>query len=502
MNYWTSRQLWSPACRFAQRCTDDRHTNNHHPDVTYVNANRREIVMRDAIALRRYLQRHAETDLPSHTFTAPHWRQVLVIPAYRESPALLDRLARLPAGIGRTLVILVLNRPDSDGDPLANAELRDALSQLHFPQERLPQVRLPQVRLPQAMRDTVLVYCLNPHTDLHLYDMEMLRGPTPGAQGVGLARKTGCDIALQWMAAGGISGQWLCSTDADATLPPEYFALLESVKPDAVAAVFPFRHVPGDDEVCNSATALYELRLHHYVLGLEYANSPYAFHTLGSCLAVRSAAYAHAHGFPKRAGAEDFYLLNKLAKLGAVARLQGDCIELQSRHSSRVPFGTGPAVAAIMAAEHPDDAALFYHPQCFEALAAVLASLPALAAAPEQDIARLLHDLGLQPLLARDAESALATLGIAAALAHCRRQSSTDAQFQRHFHQWFDGFRTLKFIHALRDAGWSSCSLRELEGLAPQLWPQPESHTKSLAAEGPHEVEKLRHRIRQHWGWQ
>lgn len=452
---------------------------------------------RDAIALRRYLLRHAETGLPAHAFTASHWQQVLVIPAYRESATLLDRLARLPEGDGRTLVILVLNRPDSDTDPHANAELRDALAH-----SRLPQGRLPQDRLPQAIRDTVPVYCLNPHTDLYLYDMEMLRGPTPSAQGVGLARKTGCDIALQWMAAGGISGQWLCSTDADATLPPEYFVQLGSATPGAVAAVFPFRHMPGDDAVCTHATALYELRLHHYVLGLEYANSPYAFHTIGSSLAVRANAYAHVHGFPKRAGAEDFYLLNKLAKLGAVARLQGACIALQSRHSSRVPFGTGPAVAAIMAAEHPDDAALFYHPQCFEALAAFLASLPALAAEPERAIAGLLRDRGLQPLLARHAETAVDTLGIAAALAHCRRQSSTEVQFQRHFHQWFDGFHTLKFIHALRDAGWPSCSLRELEGLSPQLWPQPESQINSLAAEGPHEVEKLRHRIRQHWGWQ
>ena len=468
---------------------------------------------RDAVALRRYLQRHAETGLPEHVFSTPHWQQVLVIPAYRESSALLERLAQLPEGDGRTLVILVLNRPDSDTDPLANAGLRDALAH-----STPPQGCLQQGRLPQAMHDTVPVHCLDPRTDLYLYDMEMLRGPTPSAQGVGLARKIGCDIALQWMAAGGISGHWLCSTDADATLPTAYFAQLESAAPGAVAAVFPFRHMPGDDAACTHATALYELRLHHYVLGLEYANSPYAFHTLGSSLAIRANAYAHVHGFPKRAGAEDFYLLNKLAKLGAVARLQGDCIELQSRHSSRVPFGTGPAVAAIMAAEHANDAALFYHPQCFEALAALLASLPALAAEPERAIAGLLRDHGLHALLARHAEAALDTLGIAAALAHCRRQSSTAAQFQRHFHQWFDGFRTLKFIHALRDAGWPSCSLRELEGLAPQLWPQPKTKPQSqrhnqlerqpepriqpLAAEGVHNIEQLLRTLHQHWGWQ
>ena len=83
-----------------------------------------------------------------------------------------------------------------------------------------------------------------------------------------------------------------------------------------------------EDQFCNTATALYELRLHHYVLGLEYAGSPYAYHTLGSCLAVKADAYAQVRGFPKRAGAEDFYLLNKLAKLGAMPRLQGRCIRI------------------------------------------------------------------------------------------------------------------------------------------------------------------------------
>lgn len=488
--------------------------------------------MRDAVALHRYLQRHAETGLPTHTFTEPHWQQVLVIPAYREASTLLDQMARLPAGDGRTLLILVLNRPDSDTDTLANAELRELLAQ-----SQLPQGRLPQGRLPQAMRDSVSVYCVNPHTDLYLHDMELQCGPTPAAHGVGLARKRGCDIALRWMAAGGISGQWLCSTDADATLPADYFAQLESAAPDAVAAVFPFRHVPGNYAACNNATALYELRLHHYVLGLEYANSPYACHTLGSSLAIRGSAYAHAHGFPKRAGAEDFYLLNKLAKLGPVARLRGRCIELQSRRSSRVPFGTGPAVAAIMAAEHPHNAALFYHPQCFAALAAVLGSLPALAeTAGNREGAvitsknRRQTPWSLSPAfsrtisraLAEQANVALNTLGIAAALEHCQRHATSSAQFQRHFHQWFDGFRTLKFIHALRDAGWPSCSLRELHGLAPRFWPQstiqlhsrlrsqlhhqqqaqPEPHIPPFAAEGPHEVEQLRLIIRQHWGWQ
>ncbi|MCB1687010.1 MAG: hypothetical protein KDI33_00910 [Halioglobus sp.] len=455
--------------------------------------------MRDQVALHRYLQRHTEPGLPVYSFTRPHWQRVLVIPAYREAPALLEQLARVPPGAGSTLVILVLNRPDSDSDPLANADLRDAVA---------------QSGLPQATRDSVSVYCLNPTTDLYLYDLEMLSGPTAQSQGVGLARKTGCDLALHWKQAGGIGGEWLYSTDADAILPQDFFAQLDDALPGAVAAVFPFRHMPGADKACNTATALYELRLHHYVLGLEYARSPYAFHTLGSALAIRFGAYAHAHGFPKRAGAEDFYLLNKLAKLGPVAHLQGRCIELQSRRSTRVPFGTGPAVAAIMAAENPHDTALFYHPQCFEALAAVLAILPALAENPGQDIDSLMRELGevekrgqtpISAVTRQKATAALTGLGIAAALDHCRRQANSSAQFSRQFHQWFDGFRTLKFIHALRDGGLPLCSLAELDDVEPSLWPS--TREADLGSDPDYsdpnssKVEALRQAVRDHWHW-
>jgi hypothetical protein len=435
-------------------------------------------VIRDSIALQRYLQRHIETGLPECPFSAPRWQQVLVLPAYREAPELLDRLTALPAGNGRTLVILVLNRPDTDGDPLANAPLREALA-----------MREPGRAAPYAAP----VVHLNDHADLYLLDMEALSGATPAACGVGLARKAGADLALRWMCAGGIDSDWLCSTDADATLPADYFAQLDRAPTGATAVAFPFRHVAGGDAACNAATALYELRLHHYVLGLEYAASPYAFHTLGSCLAIRACAYAQVRGFPKRAGGEDFYVLNKLAKVGAIARPGGHCIELQSRHSARAPFGTGPAVRAIAAAAQPDEAALFYHPACFAALRAVLEAIPELALAPQRDLAQLLRDGGVEPQLARQSCQALDALGVAGALQHCRQQGRSVAQFQRQFHQWFDGFRTLKFIHALRDQGWPQQTLSGLDALAPPLWPGD-----APARRG---IEPLRDAVRQHWGW-
>ena len=433
--------------------------------------------MRHRVALQRYLQRHIEPGLPDYYCATPRWRHALVIPAYQEPADLIPRLAELPRGDGKTLVLLVLNRPDSDPDAGVNAALRAAASKLE---------------LARAPAGAPRIQILNDHTDLYLHDMENLGIRLPAAQGVGLARKAGCDIILKWMSQGAIGGEWICCTDADARLPRDYFQRLAGI-PQAGAAVYPFRHMPGPQRNCDEATARYELRLHHYVLGLEYAASPYAHHTLGSCLAIRAEQYAQVRGFPKRAGGEDFYLLNKLAKLAPVARLSGECIELQSRLSRRVPFGTGPAVEKIAAAEQPDALPLFYHPHCFAALRALLSLIPALRAEPTNDIARQLQSMGLDTDLALASSAVLHSMGLDHALAHCRRQGKSPEQFLRQFHQWFDGFRTLKFIHALRDAGLPEQALTALDHRKPQLWPEP-----GTACAG---VETLRDSINRHWGW-
>lgn len=408
--------------------------------------------MRDSVALARYLQRHIQPELPKARFDIGRWQQVLVIPAYRESSDLLDTLKYLPEGNGRTLVILVINRPDSDPDARANQTLREAL------QRQLP-----------ATTTTPLTE-LNTHSDLYVYDMDRLCGPNPAQLGVGLARKAGCDLALQWITEGFINTEWICSTDADATLPNDYFIALADAPSDAVAAVFPFAHVPGEDLVCNSATALYELRLRYYVAGLSWAGSHYAHQSLGSCLAVKQGAYAMVRGFPKRAAGEDFYLLNKLAKLGPVSQLQGNPVRLQSRRSSRVPFGTGPMVDTIANAPTPADSAIFDHPASFEALRGLLGALPQLAQTPKQRIANLLIAQGLDTVLATRAETALDALGVAASLEHCIRQGRSEAQFIRQFNQWFDALRTLQFLHAIRDAGWPLQTLAQLEALQPVFW--------------------------------
>jgi hypothetical protein len=137
---------------------------------------------------------------------------------------------------------------------------------------------------------------------------------------------------------------------------------------------------------------------------------------------------------------------------------------------------------------------MFYHPHCYETLRALLAGLPELAAGPDRDIAELLAGQGLRPSAAREAQRALLALGLDRALEHCRRQGRSTAQFLRQFNQWFDAFRTLKFIHAIRDTGRPLQSLRQLGALRPYLWP---------AAQGSHgDIEALRTASARQWGWQ
>lgn len=446
--------------------------------------------MKRNTALARYLESYIEPNLPEPPAGAPPWQHVVVIPAYAESPTLLDRLKSITGGSERTLIIVVLNRPEPGHTP-ADRPAQDNSSPPSAADNQ--PLRHAIGTLKRTFPDTPEMSDLDESTQLYLLDMERTLGTTPAAQGVGVARKLGCDLALLWRSMGYINSEWICSSDADATLPPDYFQRLIQTTPDTAAAVFPFAHVAGQNTATDQATKLYELRLHHYVLGLEYAASPYAFHTLGSALAIKANQYAQVRGFPKRAGGEDFYLLNKAAKTGSVARLPGSAIEIISRASTRVPFGTGPAVEKILGCDEGSRPAIFYHPHCFEALRAWLEAAQALYYEPLNKLPRLLQDAGLTLEASSATHSALIAMGVEAAVTHCHKQGKSPEQFTRQFHQWFDGFRTLKLIHALRESSWPDQTLDAVVKLQPSLWPG------CNAARG--DVDALRENAQKHWHW-
>jgi hypothetical protein len=163
-------------------------------------------------------------------------------------------------------------------------------------------------------------------------------------------------------------------------------------------------------------------------------------------------------GFPKREAGEDFYLLNKLAKVGSVLQLDldSDCeaLEIEARRSDRVPFGTGAAVIKITDLADPVRDFRFYDPAVFELLRQWLHSLPAIWQSRSKDLATSIES---QSLLA-----ALKQIKTDQALDHAFRQSKDLDQFTRQMHTWFDAFRTLKLIHILRDLHLPVISYAEL----------------------------------------
>jgi hypothetical protein len=413
---------------------------------------------------------------------------------YAEAIAFLDNLLALQQSAMSVLIIVVINRPDSDPDTTVNQQLRSSLSALPL-----------QARLQHGCEIRTAAAGL----DLLIVDIETRRGPSPRKQGVGLARKSGCDLALHWHTAGSILSPWLYSSDADAQWPDDYFARIPGAGLSRGAVTFPFFHAATQDARespdSEAACLLYELRLHHYVLGLAYAGSPYAFHTLGSCLAIHAHDYAAVRGFPRRAGGEDFYLLNKVAKLGGVQALDGKAIRLSARASTRVPFGTGPAVGALLAelesANATDpiswqlrDAPLFYNPACFAALKAVLTECTALAGELASTMDRARMTASLPEDLVSPTLTALAELGLEDALAHCHRQSQDASTYLQHLYQWLDGFRTLKFVHAIRAAGFADLSLHSLTSAEPNFL--------ALNPDQPSTVERVLSDIRQQLSWE
>jgi hypothetical protein len=278
----------------------------------------------------------------------------------------------------------------------------------------------------------------------------------PDGEGVGFARRLGCDVALALWARGQIRSRFLHTTDADARLPKDVFTRASAAAPDVVALCYPFVHVAPDGGPPSRALALYERSLHYYVAGLRYAGSRYAFPTLGSCIAIDAETYARVRGFPRRLAGEDFYLLNKARKLGPVAVLDGAPIRIHERPSARVPFGTGPATARFEQALARGEAPRFYEPQVFSLLREVLFGIDTFA-----------RERMMPTFSSTLIDSVLYDLGAPAAFAEAAEKTRAADVLWRRLHDWFDAFRTLKFLHALRDRALPSVPWTDAVSRAP-----------------------------------
>ena len=170
-------------------------------------------------------------------------------------------------------------------------------------------------------------------------------------KGVGWARK----VLLERIMEECDDNELVVSLDADTDFDDNYLqAVVDTMNThvDHSAFCVPYYHPLSHDEALDRPMLRYECYMRHYLLGLLRIGNPYAFTALGSAMAFPLWAYRRVGGITPLQGGEDFYLLQKFAKTGHIVRQfvepyssQGMVVRPQGRVSSRVPFGTGPAIA-------------------------------------------------------------------------------------------------------------------------------------------------------------
>ncbi|MEG1498824.1 MAG: hypothetical protein RR393_05310 [Bacteroidales bacterium] len=109
----------------------------------------------------------------------------------------------------------------------------------------------------------------------------------------------------------------------------------------------PFKVQENSDTNPNSLQKTYlhyEVYMRAYAIQMYLSNHPYRFTAIGSCMASPVWAYRKINGITPCKSGEDFYFLQKLAKIGPLAVHSPSVAIPSARVSDRVFFGTGPAL--------------------------------------------------------------------------------------------------------------------------------------------------------------
>jgi hypothetical protein len=191
--------------------------------------------------------------------------------------------------------------------------------------------------------------------------------------------------------------------------------------------------------------------LRHYVTGLLFAGSPFAFHTVGSTIVCDHEAYIKVGGMNIKNAAEDFYFLQKLAKNFPVHRITSTRVKPSPRESWRVPFGTGRSITDFLSNKKN---ILVFDPDVFIILKEWLELFNTdLLLDPDSTLneAKKIHIELYNFLVIRDFyKTWIKILN--------NTKSSKQLDYQRN--NWFDSLETLKLMHHLRDSSFSMLDIK------------------------------------------
>jgi hypothetical protein len=338
------------------------------------------------------------------------------------------------------LVVLVVNSPNSD-------------SNSHFEENNTSLIKslYKKSNLSKAISNHCSLLSFNDFFDTIVVDRNSEGLQIDEKLGVGLARKIGCDIALKLYQKGRINTPWIFSTDADVILPENYFTQATHFESKNSAVVLDFEHF-SDDGFLSELQYYYDFKIRYYHAGIVYAGSAYDYIPLGSTLIANMNCYAQVRGFPKKNAGEDFYLLNKLAKIKPVAYNKNtQKIRIKSRFSDRVPFGTGPALVQINELESVDDY-LYYHPKCFVLLKQWNVFLQSMWGK---------NLLNIKPPESKELLELYKFFNCHMVFTKSQTQITSGKRWTQFVHQWFDAFKTLKAVHFF-DKNFGKLNLKQL----------------------------------------
>jgi hypothetical protein len=271
--------------------------------------------------------------------------------------------------------------------------------------------------------------------------------------GVGYARKIGCDLALTKFNYSNSVKNILLFLDADCTVRRDYLQkiLSEFYNKDLHSAVVEYEHIFYENSPEAEAIICYEIFLRYNRLGLIFAGSYYNYHTIGSTIVCDVESYIKAGGMNKRKAGEDFYFLEKLAKQNKLYTIKAPLVFPSARKSWRVPFGTGQRITRHLS--KTKDEYVAYNPYSFVLLKSWLkyfmssnSTLPEEILNESEKIHPLLKEFLIKNNFEKDWERIFSN-----------NISINEIQKQKIF--WFDAFRTLKFIHYLRDNAFPDINL-------------------------------------------
>jgi len=269
----------------------------------------------------------------------------------------------------------------------------------------------------------------------HTFNLKIIdkSSPTLGWKkkelGVGWARKTIFEEIMKIADHEDV----IISLDADTLFDENYFQSIgENFTQNKVDVIsVPYYHKLTEDENANRAILRYEIYLRNYFINMHRIGSPYTFTAIGSAIALKVKALRKIRNITPLSSGEDFYLLQKLRKMTSISNYNSALVYPAVRFSTRVPFGTGPAM--IKGSSGRWESYPIYHPSLFDSIEDTYRIIPKLFT---EDVETEFIDFLKMQYKTGDLWSLL------------RRNFKTLSQFTRAFHEKADGLRILQFLKA------------------------------------------------------